>query len=72
MDDICCRTSLTTLNLFIYQARGDQPGPSRVSDSPVSSENVIYKAIVLMGEKWMVLLSTAFLEERWSIVKLKE
>ena len=27
-----------------------QPGPSRVSDGPVSAENVIYEAFVLMGE----------------------
>ena len=26
------------------------PGPSTVSDSPVSAENVIYEALVLMGE----------------------
>ena len=37
-------------NLFIYQARGGTPGPSRVSDSPVSAENVVYEAFVLMGE----------------------
>ena len=37
-------------NLFIYQARGVQPGSSRVSDSPVSSENIVYEAFVLMGE----------------------
>ena len=36
-------------NLFIYQARV-QPGPSRVSDSPVSAENVIHDAFVVMGE----------------------
>ena len=54
----------TDSNLFIYQARGGWPGPSRVSDSPVSAENVIYEAFVLMGENWMVLLFTAFLEER--------
>ena len=27
-----------------------QPGPSRVSDSPLSAEKVIYEAIVLMGD----------------------
>ena len=36
-------------NLFIYQARAE-PGPSRVSDSPVSAETVIYEAFVLIGE----------------------
>ena len=33
-----------TNNVFIYQARGVQPGPSRVSESPVSAENIIYEA----------------------------
>ena len=39
-----------TGNLVIHQARGVQPGPSRVSDSPVSAECIIYEASVLMGE----------------------
>ena len=37
-------------NMFIYQARGVQPGPSRVSDSPVSAEKGMYEDLVLMGE----------------------
>ena len=39
------------LNLFIYQARESSlvPGP-RVSDCPVSEENIIYEASVLIGE----------------------
>ena len=32
---------ITHINLFIYQARGVLLGPSRVSDSPVSAENMI-------------------------------
>ena len=42
-----------SFNMFIYQARGVWPGPSRFSDSPVSAENVIYEAFVLMGKlRW--------------------
>ena len=37
-------------NLFIYQARGVNPGPSRVSDSQVSAGNIVYKTFVLIGE----------------------
>ena len=37
-------------NLFIYQARV-WPGPSRVSDSPGSAENVIYETFVVR-RKW--------------------
>ena len=37
-------------NLFIYQARGVYPGPSRVSNSQVSAGNIVYKTFVLMGE----------------------
>ena len=40
------------VNLFIYQAREVYPGPSRVSDSPVSAENVIYEAFGLVGGIW--------------------
>ena len=36
------------VNLFIYQAIV-QPGASRISDSPVSAENVIYEAFVFCG-----------------------
>ena len=44
---------LAVFNLFIYQAREVWPGPSRVSGSPVSAENVIDEAFVLMGElRW--------------------
>ena len=48
-----------TSNLFIYQARV-QPGPSRVSDSPVSAETLIYEAFVLIweiGEGFSLLIS---------------
>ena len=39
-------------NLFIYQARV-YPGPSRVSDSPVSAEIVIYETFVQMRKlRW--------------------
>ena len=56
-------------NLFIYQAR--EPGPSKVSDGPVSAENVIYEVFVLMGGNLVVLIFTAFQEERGSIEKLE-
>ena len=39
-------------NLFIYQASGVQPGPSRASASPVSTENVIYETIAFF--KWEI------------------
>ena len=57
-------------NLFIYQARGVYSGPNRVSDSPVAAENIIYEAFVF-GGNWVLLLLTAFLEERGSIGKLE-
>ena len=39
------------VNLFIYQARGVEPGPSRLSDCLVSAKkNKIDEAFVLMGE----------------------
>ena len=53
--------------MFIYQARGVKPGPSRVSDSPDSAENIIYEAFVLVGGILVVLLFTAFLEKGGSI-----
>ena len=54
-------------NLFIYQARV-QPGPSRVSDSPVSAENVIYEAFVLMGElRW----TFSYLLQQWRKIKVQ-
>ena len=39
-------------NLFIYQVRV-KPGPSRVSDSPVFVENVIYETFIVMTKlRW--------------------
>ena len=46
---------MTVFNLFIYQTIGGYPGPSRVSDSPVFAENVIYEAFVLFVGNWLVL-----------------
>ena len=37
-------------NLFFTWLDRVQPGPSRVSDSPVSAENVLYEDFVLIGE----------------------
>ena len=39
-------------NLFIYQTRGVLPGPSRISDSPVSAKNLIYEALYFLWEIW--------------------
>ena len=36
--------------LFIYQASGVLPGPSRVSDRQVNAENVIYEAFAFCGK----------------------
>ena len=57
-------------NLFIYQARV-WPGPSRVSNSPVSAGNVICEAFVLMGVNWLMLYSISFLEESECVEKLE-
>ena len=46
----CALYSTVEGNLFIHQARGVLPGPSRVSDRPVSTENVVYKAFVFWGK----------------------
>ena len=59
------------VNLFIYQARVVKPGPTRVSDSPVSTGNVIYEAFGFFWGIWVVLLFSAFLKEIGSIRKLK-
>ena len=63
---------ITHINLFINQARGVLLGPSRVSGSPVSAENIIYEAFYFFwgGWDWMVLVFTAFLEVRGSVEKL--
>ena len=45
------------------------PGPSRVSDSSVSAETVIYETFVLIGEKRVVIMCITFLEEK-SVEKL--
>ena len=53
----------TPYNLFIYQARGVYPGPSRDSDCPVSAESIIYEAIVLMSKKNMEFYFIALREK---------
>ena len=47
-----CRWCFQSTCLFTRLDRV-YPGPSRVSDSPVSAENIIYEDFVLMGElRW--------------------
>ena len=41
---------MAPLAQLVYLPAGVQPGPLRVSDTPVSAENVVYEAFVVMGE----------------------
>ena len=44
-------TKLVTKQLVYLPGQKVQPGPSTVSDRPVTAENVIYEASVVMGEQ---------------------
>ena len=62
--------ALQTHQLVYLPGQRVQPGPSRVCDSSVSAETVIYEAFVLIGGNRVMLLFISFLEERECVEKL--